>query len=41
VGQNNTMIAAELKRSEQYIDKVRLEHARQANGKQLAGPVRL
>lgn len=41
MGQNNALIAAELKRSEQYIDKVRLEHARQATSDQLAGPVRL
>ncbi len=41
MGQNNTMIAAEIKRSEQYIDKVRLEHARQATSEQLSGPVKL
>ncbi len=41
MGQNNALIAAELERSQQYIDKVRLEHARQATSDQLAGPVRL
>lgn len=41
MGQNNAMIAAELKRAEQYTDKVRLEHARQANSAQLSGPVKL
>jgi len=41
MGQNNAMIAAEIKRSEQYIDKVRMEHARQATSTALAGPVRL
>jgi uncharacterized protein YaaN involved in tellurite resistance len=41
MGQNNAMIAAEIKRSEQYIDKVRMEHARQATSGALAGPVRL
>jgi hypothetical protein len=41
MGQNNALIAAELERSQQYIDKVRLEHARQATRDQLAGPVRL
>ena len=41
MGQNNTMIAAEIKRSEQYIDKVRLEHARQATSEQLSGPVKI
>lgn len=41
MGQNNTMIAAEIKRSEQYIDKVRMEHARQATTTQMSGPVKL
>ena len=41
MGQNNTIIAAEIKRSEQYIDKVRLEHARQVTTSQLSGPVKL
>ena len=41
MGQNNALIAAELKRSEQYVDKVRLEHARKATSDQLQGPVRL
>jgi uncharacterized protein YaaN involved in tellurite resistance len=41
MGQNNTMIAAEIKRSEQYLDKVRMEHARQATSEQLSGPVKL
>lgn len=41
MGQNNTMIAAEIKRSEQYVDKIRMEHARQATSEQLSGPVKL
>jgi len=41
MGQNNTMIAGEIKRSEQYMDKVRMEHARQATSEQLSGPVKL
>ena len=41
MGQNNALIAAEIKRSEQYIDKVRLDQARQASSAQLEGPVRL
>lgn len=41
MGQNNTIIAAEIKRSEQYIDKVRLEQARQVTTSQMSGPVKL
>ena len=41
MGQNNTIIAAEIKRSEQYIDKVRLEQVRQATTSQMSGPVKL
>ena len=41
MGQNNAMMAAELKRAEQYTDKARLEHARQATSAQLSGPVKL
>lgn len=41
MGQNNTIMAAEIKRSEQYLDKVRLEQARQATSSQMSGPVKL
>jgi uncharacterized protein YaaN involved in tellurite resistance len=41
MGQNNALISAEIKRSEQYIDKVRLAQARQATSTGLSGPVRL
>jgi uncharacterized protein YaaN involved in tellurite resistance len=41
MGQNNQIMATELKRSEQYMDKVRLEQARAATSEQLSGPVRL
>ena len=41
MGQNNAMIAAELQRAEQYIDKVRLAQARKATSAQVSGPVKL
>lgn len=41
MGQNNQIIAAEIKRSEQYLDKVRMEQARAATREQLSGPVKL
>ncbi|XVJ71717.1 MAG: toxic anion resistance protein [Rhizobacter sp.] len=41
MGQNNQMIATEIKRSEQYLDKVRMQHARAATTEQLSGPVKL
>ena len=41
MGQNNQIIAAEIKRSEQYIDKVRMEQARSVTREQLSGPVKL
>jgi hypothetical protein len=41
MGQNNAMIAPELKRAAHQVDKVRLEQTRQATREQLAGPVRL
>ena len=41
MGQNNTMLAAEMQRAEQYTDKVRLDQARKATSAQLGGPVKL
>ncbi|MDZ4239762.1 MAG: toxic anion resistance protein [Hydrogenophaga sp.] len=41
MGQNNQMMAAEIKRSEQYIDKVRMQQARAATSAQFSGPVKL
>ena len=41
MGQNNQIMATEIKRSEQYMDKVRMEQARAATSEQLSGPVRL
>lgn len=41
MGQNNAIIAAEIKRSQQYLDKVRMEQARRATSGQLDGPVKL
>lgn len=41
MGQNNQMLAAEIKRSEQYIDKVRMQQARAATSAQFSGPVKL
>lgn len=41
MGQNNTMLAAEMQRAEQYIDKVRLDQARKATSAHLSGPVKL
>ena len=41
MGQNNQMMAAEIKRSEQYIDKVRMQQARAATSAQFGGPVKL
>ena len=41
MGQNNAMISAEMKRAEQYIDKVRMDQARKATSAQLSGPVKL
>ncbi len=41
MGQNNAIIKSELKRSEQYLDKVRLEQAREATSSALSGPVKL
>lgn len=41
MGQNNQMLAAEIKRSEQYIDKVRMQQARAVTSAQFSGPVKL
>lgn len=41
MGQNNAMLAAEMQRAEQYIDKVRMDQARKATSAQLSGPVKL
>jgi uncharacterized protein YaaN involved in tellurite resistance len=41
MGQNNAMIASEIQRAEQYIDKVRMEQAKKATSAQLSGPVKL
>lgn len=41
MGQNNAMIASEIQRAEQYIDKVRVEQAKKATSAQLSGPVKL
>ena len=41
MGQNNAMISNEIKRAEQYIDKVRMDQARKATSAQLSGPVKL
>jgi uncharacterized protein YaaN involved in tellurite resistance len=41
MGQNNQMMAAESNRSEQYIDKVRMQQARAATSAQFSGPVKL
>lgn len=41
MGQNNAMIASEIQRAEQYIDKVRMEQAKKATSTQLSGPVKL
>lgn len=41
MGQNNQMMAAEIKRSEQYIDKVRMQQARAVTSAQFSGPVKL
>lgn len=41
MGQNNTIIKSELKRSEQYLDRVRQEQAREATSTALSGPVKL
>jgi uncharacterized protein YaaN involved in tellurite resistance len=41
MGQNNAIIQSELKRSEQYLDRVRLEQAREANQLAVSGPVKL
>lgn len=41
MGQNNLIIAAEIKRSENYIDKIRRDQARVATSQQLSGPVKL
>ena len=41
MGQNNAMIASEIQRAEQYIDKVRMEQAKKATSSQLSGPVKL
>ncbi|RYX92275.1 MAG: toxic anion resistance protein [Comamonadaceae bacterium] len=41
MGQNNTIIKSELKRSEQYLDRVRQEQAREATSTVLSGPVKL
>lgn len=41
MGQNNAMIASEIRRAEQYIDKVRMDQAKKAASAQLGGPVKL
>ena len=41
MGQNNAMVSAEIARAEQYIDKVRVDQARQATRAQPSGPVKL
>jgi uncharacterized protein YaaN involved in tellurite resistance len=41
MGQNNTIIQGEIERSQQYLDRVRQQQAREAGQAALAGPVKL
>jgi uncharacterized protein YaaN involved in tellurite resistance len=41
MGQNNTMMKAQLARSEQYIDRVRQQQAREAAPSRIEGPVKM
>jgi hypothetical protein len=41
MGQNNTIMAEQLQKSQQYIDRVRQQQAREAGQAQIQGPVSL